>query len=550
MKFIKRLPPGDWGRIAFCIGFIMTAYFVKAQQKLPMVKATSKTVDIKDGYVIQKGIWNLSPEVKPDVYRALSPATEREITFYTDKDSISFQLKPGQHRNFIILLNGKDSCFTQITMAAEPPATTPGLIGTERLAMDFVVFRQALDREHAGLYRYQSKKDVDKLLDDCLLSINHPMTRLEFGKKVMRVISFIQDGHTAGNISSLLLKSYGQQVKLFPLYLYFTADRAFVRCSHTTAFPAGTELLTINGRSVSQIKQQLFAYLPSDGSITTKKNHTLNNGAFAFLYRWVVGHDSSFVVRYKDSKGKVKTDTIAGVLANEIACETKSPASTPQDLYLQYPQNNVALLKLKTFDENRLSHARLNFKEFLQTSFAELKAKKIGRLIIDLRGNSGGFNVYGPLLYSYLTEKPFRYFASEQTTTKVFTVEDNYLLGMQQPQADNFKGKVVFLINGLTFSTAADFCAIAKSNARGKFIGEETGGGYYGNTSGQTTRIELPHSKLNLIIPRYNFVLAVKKTRFGNRGVLPDHEAVPTIAEVIEASDGALQYALRLMGRP
>jgi len=232
MQFSIKLPVGDWGRIALWVGMSLIVSLVKAQQTPRIIKATSATADIKDGYVIQKGIWNLTPEAKPDVYHALSPALEREITFYTNIDSISFQAKLGQHYDFIVVLNGKDSCYTRIVMPAASAATTPDMISAERLAMDFVVFRKSLENEHAGLYRYKSKKIVDRLLDDCLLSINHPMTRLEFGKIIMQVISFIQDGHTAGNISSLLLKSYQAQGKLFPLYLYFTADKAFVRCNY------------------------------------------------------------------------------------------------------------------------------------------------------------------------------------------------------------------------------------------------------------------------------------------------------------------------------
>ncbi len=53
------------------------------------------------------------PEKKPDRYYVELPAKEHAVTFYTDIDSITFNTMYGGVYNFVILLNGKDSCYTQ-----------------------------------------------------------------------------------------------------------------------------------------------------------------------------------------------------------------------------------------------------------------------------------------------------------------------------------------------------------------------------------------------------------------------------------------------------
>ena len=82
------------------------------QRNLPAIRANSISVDIKDGNDLRKGTWHISPETKPDIYIA----SNKKVTFYTDLDSISFdcKTKTGTY-NFIILLNGKDSAYTQVT---------------------------------------------------------------------------------------------------------------------------------------------------------------------------------------------------------------------------------------------------------------------------------------------------------------------------------------------------------------------------------------------------------------------------------------------------
>jgi hypothetical protein len=493
------------------------------------------------------------PGVKPDIYHVLKPDSENNITFYTDIDSIFFHVLPGKKYNFIVLLNEKDSCFTQISAleAAKDKAADSGtarVIGPELLAMDFVVFRNYLLSEHPGLYRYKSTERLEMLFDSCLLSIDKPESQLGFARKILFAISEIQDGHTGSNISSLLVKTCVETARLFPLYLYFVDDKAFVSCNNTKELPVGTEILAIDKKPILEIRNQLFKYLPSDGSIETKKMQTLNsNGAFPFLYYWIFGIADSFEIEYKNSRDEIDKIQIPARLAKDFECEIANKPKNAANLYLEYPGDHIALLTVKTFDKNKLGGRDEYFSEFLAKSFLEIKEKQIDNLIIDLRGNAGGEDRYGSLLYSFLASAPFKYYSSVQSTSKVFTKEENPLLGILPQQANHFRGNIVILINGLSFSTTSEFCAIARSNKRATFIGEETGGGYYGNTSGQTIRIELPNSKINVIIPRVQYVNAVKQLRYLDRGVIPDHRIIPAVHDYVAGNDVQLEFALDLI---
>ena len=103
---------------------------ILAQSKLPVIKATSKNVDINDDGFLDKAAWSLSPKARPDIYTADRTRKTKWVTFYTDGDSIRVKVKPGTRFNFIILLNGKDSCYTQIASAIQPDNTQKGAIST------------------------------------------------------------------------------------------------------------------------------------------------------------------------------------------------------------------------------------------------------------------------------------------------------------------------------------------------------------------------------------------------------------------------------------
>ncbi|WPU95713.1 aspartyl protease family protein [Mucilaginibacter sabulilitoris] len=100
----------------FAIALLLTSgQFAFAQSDPPVVRASSKTASIRDGKHFKKGYWAIMPERKPDYYYAEIPEKAHTISFITDLDSIAFDVTYGKEYDFIILLNGKDSCFTRIS---------------------------------------------------------------------------------------------------------------------------------------------------------------------------------------------------------------------------------------------------------------------------------------------------------------------------------------------------------------------------------------------------------------------------------------------------
>lgn len=58
---------------------ILIGQTIYAQKKLPIIKAHSKSVDIKDDNQLRKNAWTIVPEEKLDIYTT----SAKKVTFYT-----------------------------------------------------------------------------------------------------------------------------------------------------------------------------------------------------------------------------------------------------------------------------------------------------------------------------------------------------------------------------------------------------------------------------------------------------------------------------------
>ena len=420
---------------------------------------------------------------------------------------------------------------------------TTGVLDPVPYQQDFAKLQQALRQTYPSLYRFQNKHTVDRVLDSCYRSIRKGIDPTNFYATVKYVLSFLEDGHLSCSPSPSLRQHFEEQ-RYFPLSLVFLKDGAYNYCDHS-GIPKGAKIISINNIPIERIKERLYAYLVSDGNIKTAKDWTLNT-TFWFYYYLAYGSMPTFQVGYKMSSGVLKEAIVTPVLRSQFTCSGYQFSQPTDLLALSFPQKDVAVMTIQTFTYQQLTEAKKDFGVFLDSCFKEINGKGVSKLIIDLRGNGGGADVYGSYLYSYLTNRPFSYYKELQTVEKKLTIADHPNLAIQKPNDIYYKGKLFILINGLTFSAAAEFCAIAKSNKRALFIGEETGGTYCGNTSGNSVNTLLPNTGISVSLPTTKYVMAVKSAKQSDRGIFPDYTVLPTIEAVLSNRDTQLSEAIKL----
>lgn len=101
-----------------CFICLITISLCSQTKEMKVIKATSTKVDIRDGEIFRKNSWTILPDTKPDIYHTRDG--NKRITFYTDIDSISIDVGEEGKYDFVIILNDKDSAWTQIKVGDSP----------------------------------------------------------------------------------------------------------------------------------------------------------------------------------------------------------------------------------------------------------------------------------------------------------------------------------------------------------------------------------------------------------------------------------------------
>ncbi|MDB5272846.1 MAG: peptidase family [Chitinophagaceae bacterium] len=398
---------------------------------------------------------------------------------------------------------------------------------------DFQQLTELLET-HPAVNTFTTAQAFKALETQQAATIKEGMTQQDFYNAATPLVAAVKCGHTQ------LLREKGfinDYMLVFPLKIYAVGDKVYVleNYSANQEVKPGSEIVSINGESIQTIFSNLEAKSSSDAGIESAKRAWLNRN-FPFYYRlYYPASDAFQVVTKTDPEARAKEFKVPAISLKKWNSQFIWDA--PMKGLKVNKEKNVAVMTISSFSYYT-EGSRMLFFNFIDTAFARLKKEGISNLMVDLRNNSGGDPFCGEYLLSYLLPNPFVYFKESSSWY-------DSLKTIQELSDQRYKGNLVVLINGRSFSTTGHVCSLLKYYKTGIFVGEETGGTYTCN-DGKKDHI-LKNTRLVLTLPEKTFSTAVEGIS-NAQGILPDYPVVPSIEDQLNDKDVVLLKGYELLG--
>lgn len=449
----------------------------------------------------------------------------------------------------------------------------------EKLERDYTLFRNILQESHPSVSWHTPADSMNYYFDWGFRQLRDSMTEPEFRSVLTYVIAKIRCGHTSTRYSRQYLKWLDTAaLPMFPISIKILGDTVLLnntlRRSHIS-LPRGTILTSFNGQPFSRITDSLQQHLSIDGYNKSYLDQTLSNrGAFGGWLRLVKGWEKEYNIGFLDSSGTERITTIR--LVDPPKRDTTKKPVLPalrekikrrqlREDRLYYARSiqvdtglSAAYMTVNTFNGNN------RYRSFFRESFRLLKQRGIRHLVVDIRANGGGNVSHSNYLTRMLIDKPYRvgdslYAISKRSkygryiklnaVTGIFMSfitrkknDGKYHFGYFERHVfkpikhNHYNGNVYVLTGPNSFSAASLLANSLKGQSNVTLVGEETGGGAYGNTAWFIPDVTLPETGIRFRLPKFRLVINKEATNNG-RGVLPDIEVKPTVESIRQNRD-------------
>jgi len=456
-------------------------------------------------------------------------------------------------------------------------------IAPELLKQDVQLMQNILQKKHPSLYWYTTKDSLDFAFQSAITSLTDSLTELQFRNRLWGIVNYVHCGHTSLRFSKKYTNYFtGKTLARFPLNLKAQSDNLLVTGTPAgrPALARGTVITAINGRSSKMVLDSIYQLMGGDGYTLAFKQQ-LTSFYFPTYYRSAFGIDSVYAIGYIDTLGIAKTtkvnvvrpmtDTAKNgrqvVFTTITRREKANLAKLNQRLLVIDTVNSTATLTINTFSGAGL-------KPFFKKSFKKIRHLGYQNVVIDLRQNSGGNILTSVKLLQYLSASPFKLADTVAGIDRSLAYRRHikpsllYWLSMHltgRKRADgrihfawfekhhyrvknrlHFNGQVYLVTSGFTFSAASMVVSVLQGQPHVTVVGEETGGGSYGNTAVHLAEVTLPNSKIRMVLPLYRIVYSKDRIKNG-RGFFPDIQVAPTSSSISQGVDIKMEKVKQLI---
>lgn len=469
--------------------------------------------------------------------------------------------------------------IARFPLLAQQPSQPLPKLAPEQLQEDLRSLKKILEANHPSLYWYTPQHQIDSVFNYTLQQIRDSMNENAFKNLVAAYISQIKCGHTTVRNSKSFAKKFSKRPQLsFPLNIKVWDDSLVVINNlnpKDSTVTRGTKILQINGRTGRDFINTFSPFISGDGPGTAFAAQLIS-GNFGGFYKSIIGLDSAYYITYINKQG-VRADTILHnfnplsiQLSVEAMAKTKMQRPSRRELRIMRMEEKrqlridsttqTAYMRLGSFSGSGTAH-------FIKSSFRKINHAGVQQLVIDVRTNGGGKVSNSTLLTRYISDHPFRVADSVVRNEKGLAYGSRFqqswmyaigLLFVSRKQSDgryhfsrfekkvwqpieknHFSGPVYLVQGGYSFSAATLFLGELKGQQNVKLVGEETGGGYYGNSAMMIPVCTLPNSGLRVTVPLYRLV--INKDRPKGGGVMPDIYVPPSSEAIRKGVDAKME---------
>lgn len=369
-------------------------------------------------------------------------------------------------------------------------------------------------------HRAKLQKRVRKMYKECG-KIDHIT---EFKLYLAKVAASLHDGHTA-------IYYWSSPDRIFPVRFTINGNAPSIvdLCQDEYRDILGKEVKFINGKPLNKILNAAREIVSADNAVNFEN---LVQEYLLLTDFWAMMGMSDEVLNITFTDGSTiaipainKSDLKIAQLQKDMSGRITAPRRALFD-YTIYEDKGICYMQFNQFAD-RVTHPQYTqlarFDEFVRDMMADMEAKNVKTLVVDLQYNSGGNSVLGNVLLSWL--KPYRVMKQFNTQVRIselmltyypyykeFTYDgkpleigETYLarkfdhnrdakIDYTAPQDSArhvlnldperiFKGDVIFIQGKDSFSSAMLLLTTARDNYIGSIVGERSGGrpSHYGD---------------------------------------------------------------------